>query len=81
MSATSALALWAKTRPPERSGPLPAKKLLKKVLTTGRTCDILSTERGKERRKMTEWYMNPELHDEDYAELMALLREEEEEEE
>jgi len=30
---------------------------------------------------MTEWYMNPELHEEDYAELMALLREEEEEEE
>lgn len=24
-----------------------------------------------------EWYMNPELHDEDYAELMALLAEEE----
>ena len=25
---------------------------------------------------MTDWYMNPELHDKDYAELMALLAEE-----
>jgi len=29
---------------------------------------------------MTEWMMNPELHDEDYAELAALLAEEDEEE-
>ena len=29
---------------------------------------------------MVTWYMNPELHDEDYKELMALLSEEEEEE-
>lgn len=28
---------------------------------------------------MAEWIMNPELHDEDYEELMALLHEEEEE--
>ena len=28
---------------------------------------------------MNEWYMNPELHDEDYTELMTLLAEEEEE--
>ena len=28
---------------------------------------------------MTNWYMNPELHDEDYEELLALLAEEEEE--
>ena len=30
---------------------------------------------------MMNWYENPELHDEDYAELMALLAEEEDEEE
>jgi len=30
---------------------------------------------------MLNWYMNPELHDEDYEELLALIREEEEEEE
>lgn len=29
---------------------------------------------------MADWYMNPEIHDEDYAELMALLHGEEEEE-
>ena len=29
---------------------------------------------------MTNWYMNPELHDEDYEELLELLAEEEEEE-
>ena len=29
---------------------------------------------------MTDWYLNPELHDEDYAELMALLTEEDPEE-
>jgi len=28
---------------------------------------------------MMDWYMNPEIHDEDYEELMALLAEEEEE--
>ena len=28
---------------------------------------------------MMNWYMNPELHDEDYAELADLLAEEEEE--
>ena len=28
---------------------------------------------------MTDWYMNPELHDEDYEELLELLAEEEEE--
>lgn len=28
---------------------------------------------------MTNWYMNPELHDEDYEELMELLAEEDEE--
>ena len=28
---------------------------------------------------MTNWYMNPELHDEDYEELLELLAEEEEE--
>ena len=28
---------------------------------------------------MTNWYMNPELHDEDYEELLELLNEEEEE--
>ena len=26
---------------------------------------------------MTDWYMNPELHDEDFAELADLLAEEE----
>ena len=26
----------------------------------------------------TEWYLNPELHDEDYEELLELLAEEEE---
>jgi len=26
---------------------------------------------------MTDWYMNPELHDEDFAELAAFLEEEE----
>jgi len=25
---------------------------------------------------MTDWYMNPELHDEDYEELLELLAEE-----
>ena len=29
---------------------------------------------------MTDWYLNPELHDEDYSELMALLAEEDPEE-
>lgn len=28
---------------------------------------------------MMDWYMNPEIHDEDYEELMTLLAEEEEE--
>ena len=28
--------------------------------------------------KTMDWRMNPEIHDEDYAELMALLAEEEE---
>ena len=28
---------------------------------------------------MTNWYMNPELHDEDYEELLEILAEEEEE--
>ena len=27
---------------------------------------------------MMDWYMNPELHDEDYEELLELLAEEEE---
>ena len=27
---------------------------------------------------MTNWYLNPELHDEDFAELAELLKEEEE---
>jgi len=27
---------------------------------------------------MMDWYMNPEIHEEDYEELMALLAEEEE---
>lgn len=26
---------------------------------------------------MTDWYMNPELHDEDYKELLEILAEEE----
>lgn len=25
---------------------------------------------------MTDWYMNPEIHEDDFAELMALLMEE-----
>ena len=29
---------------------------------------------------MMNWYENPELHDEDYTELMAILAEEDEEE-
>ena len=29
---------------------------------------------------MMNWYENPELHDEDYAELMEILAEEDEEE-
>lgn len=29
---------------------------------------------------MTDWYLDPEIHEEDYAELMALLEEDEEEE-
>ena len=33
----------------------------------------------EEDTKMTNWYMNPELHDEDYEELLELLAEEEEE--
>lgn len=36
-------------------------------------------KRLKEDTKMTNWYMNPELHDEDYEELMELLAEEDEE--
>lgn len=34
----------------------------------------------EEEPKMLNWYMNPELHDEDYAELADLLAEEEDEE-
>ena len=30
----------------------------------------------EEETEMTEWYMNPELHDEDFAELADLLAEE-----
>ena len=30
----------------------------------------------EEDTEMTEWYMNPELHDEDFAELAELLAEE-----
>ena len=30
----------------------------------------------EEDTEMTEWYMNPELHDEDFAELADLLAEE-----
>jgi hypothetical protein len=33
------------------------------------------TERGKEDTRMN-WYMNPELHEEDYTELVDLLEEE-----
>ena len=40
---------------------------------------IILTERGKEDTEMMNWYMNPELHEEDYAELADLLAEEEEE--
>ena len=40
---------------------------------------IILTERGKESKTMMNWYMNPELHDEDYEELLELLAEEEEE--
>ncbi len=32
--------------------------------------------RERRKPKMTEWMMNPELHDEDYEELLALLAEE-----
>jgi hypothetical protein len=37
--------------------------------------------KSKEGTEMTNWYENPELHDEDYEELMELLTEDEEEEE
>ena len=40
---------------------------------------ILYSERERRNPKMTNWYMNPELHDEDYEELLELLAEEEEE--
>lgn len=40
-------------------------------------CAIMVTEREREGTKMLNWYENPELHEEDYAELMALLAEEE----
>lgn len=30
---------------------------------------------------MADWYMNPEIHDEDFAEMADLLAEEEDEEE
>jgi hypothetical protein len=33
----------------------------------------------EEDTEMMDWYMNPEIHEEDYEELMALLAEEEEE--
>jgi len=47
-------------------------------LTNPCRSDIIQSERGKEITKMTNWYMNPELHDEDYEELLELLAEEEE---
>ena len=34
------------------------------------------TERERRNPKMMNWYMNPELHDEDYEELLELLAEE-----
>lgn len=37
------------------------------------------TVREREDTKMTDWYMDPENHAEDYEELLALLAEEEEE--
>ena len=49
------------------------------MLTTAPAYAIILTERGKESKTMTNWYMNPELHDEDYEELLELLAEEEEE--
>lgn len=48
-------------------------------MTTAPAYAIILTERGKESKIMTNWYMNPELHDEDYEELLELLAEEEEE--
>ena len=36
------------------------------------------TVRERRSHKMTNWMLNPELHDEDYEELLALLNGEEE---
>ena len=48
-------------------------------MTTAPAYAIILTERGKESKTMTNWYMNYENHDEDYEELLELLAEEEEE--
>ena len=45
------------------------------MLTTGLTCDILISERERRTRKMLNWYENPEIHAEDYEELLELLAE------
>jgi hypothetical protein len=64
-------------------GVVPTQKLFektfKKVLTTGTTYDTMTTVRERRKPKMMNWYMNPELHDEDYEDLLELLNEEEEE--
>ena len=39
------------------------------------------SKRERRNPKMTNWYENPELHDEDFEELLELLREIAEEEE
>ena len=56
------------------------KKVEKSVDNLNRLCYNKYRKR-EEDTEMLNWYMNPELHDEDYEELLALIREEEEEEE
>jgi len=45
-------------------------------LTSSATYDILVSSREGEDETMTDWYENPEIHAEEYEELMALMAEE-----
>lgn len=60
-------------------GVIPSQKFfsksLKKVLTNRLTYAILIPSREGRTQEMLNWYENPELHAEDYEELMELLKE------
>ena len=58
----------------------------KSVDKPGKMCIIVyvrnrNRDEKEDTKMMNEWYMNPEIHEEDYEELMALLMEEAEAEE